>query len=457
MPTRVTRSAVQAIALLAAVVSSRPVFAEGEGGSLAVTVESSVVLWGSETEASGAHLSAVTFELPVGTKCHVAEAHAFAPLWSCALGESTVSGYARRAAFTKQGLRRKEPKSAFWKQLRRYSGEWAQSMQPNGSSVDHGRMLVLRLNLFWAARLTEVPRLDLPGHSSGRTVQCPRNPSGPECAGNVCEAECFSQQFGEGRLAGGAAGTVFLQQAGKDTLRMFAAPSNRWEGPAKRWVAPPMTLFDPMLVSMLREVEHTESLEIAVDLDREQGTFLETQAPASSFRTSLPLEGHHPFVVCDRELVRSTLGWPARTSLEEVPLEDLIAPLYEYLLPCASGLVIGEEVKGIHVGEKSANPFGTPPKMTTSPDRKSWSVGPLTLRGEPVMETEWLNNCTVEFEGHLEGGHHGCHALYVGDLNGDERLDFAIDIQGEMGCGGATLFLSTPAGWMQAAANRDYC
>ena len=27
----------------------------------------------------------------------------------------------------------------------------------------------------------------------------------------------------------------------------------------------------------------------------------------------------------------------------------------------------------------------------------------------------------------------------------------------EMGCGGATLFLSTPAGWKRVAANGDYC
>lgn len=427
MPTRVMRRAVQAIAILVAVVSSRPVFAEGEGGSPAVTAESSVVLWGSETEASGAHLSSVTFELPVGTKCHVAEAHAFAPLWSCALGESTVSGYARRAAFTKQGLRRKEPKSAFWKRLRRYSGEWATCTQPDASSVDCRRMLALRLNLFWAARLTEVSRVNLERHPSG-----------------------------EGRLIGDEEGTVFLQQAGDDTLRMFASPSNRLEGLARKWVAPPMTLFDPMLVSVLRGVEPTESLNVAVDLGREQETFLETQAPASSFRTSLRLDGHKPFVVCDSEIVRPTLGWPERIAFEEVALPDLIVPIYEYTLPCASGLVIGEEVPGIQVGAKSANPFGTPPKMTTGPDGKSLSVGALTLRGEPLPQA-WFHNCTVEFEGHLEGGHHGCRALYTGDLNGDGKVDFVIDLRGEMGCGGATLFLSTPGGWERVAANSDYC
>jgi hypothetical protein len=457
MPARVIRNAVQAIALLAAVVSHRPVFAQGEGGSPAVTAESSVVLWGSETEASGAHLSAVTFELPVGTKCHVAEPHAFAPLWSCALGEATVSGYARRAAFTKQGLRRLQPKSAFWKRLQRYSGEWAKCTRPNAPSEDCGRMLALRLNLFWAARLIEVPKVDLEAHSTGRTLQCSPNPSNPECVGNACEAECFSRHLGEGRLMGGVEGAVFLQQAGKDTLRMFAATAHPWEGLANKWVAPPMTLFDPMLVSLLRGVKHPESLAIAVDLGREQKTFLETQKPASSFRTPLRLDGHHPFVVCDGEIVRPPLGWPERIGFEEVVLPDLIVPIYQYLLPCSSSLVIGEGVSGIHVGEKAANPLGTPPKMTPGPDGKSLSVGPLTLRGEPAPEPGRLKRCTLELEGVSEGRYRSCRAVYAGDLNGDGKEDFVLDLRGESGCGGATLFLSTRVGWKKAAENSDYC
>lgn len=455
MPAQVMRNAVQAIAILAAIVFIHPVFAEG--GSSAVTAESSVVLWGSETEASGAHLSAVTFELPVGTKCHVAEDHAFAPRWACALGGAAVSGYARRAAFTKKGLRRLEPKSAFWKRLRRYSAEWAKCTRPNAPSEDCGRMLALRLNLFWAARLTEAPRVDLETHSTGRTFQCPPNPSDPQCVGNVCEAACFSQHLGEGRLIGDVEGAVFLQQAGEDTLRLFAATANRREGLASRWAAPPMTLFDPMLVSLLRGVEHPESLAIAVNLGREQGSFLETQAPAERFRTPLRLDGHDPFVVCDAEVVRPPLGWPERIAFEEVVLPDLLVPVYAYILPCASSLVIGEGVSGIQVGTKAANPFGTPPKVTPGPDGKSLSVGPLTLRGEPASEAGRLKRCTLELEGIPAGRYRSCRAVYAGDLNGDEKEDFVIDLRGESGCGGATLFLSTPVGWKKAAENSDYC
>lgn len=458
MRLRMMRSAAACLAVLAAVVSSHPVFAE-EGGPPPVTAQTPVVLWGSAAEAVGTHLSAATFELPVGTRCHVAEAREPAPLWSCALGESTVSGFARRAAFTKQGVPRADPKSAFWERLGRYREEWDTCMRSEGPSESCGKALKLRLNLFWAARSAEAPVAAAGADSGVRTIQCPHDSSNPKCVANVCEGECFSQHLGEGLLVGGTEGAVFLQQGEKDTWKLSVVTSEFDNaGRATKTIAPPVALLDPMLTPLLRKVEHPAFLDIAVDADRSRGMFVEVSERSSRLRTVLRLDGRRPFVVCDGQIVRPTLKRPARILFDEQPVPDLLFPLHEYTLPCASTLVLGEDVPGIRAGAKSAGRFGTPPRMTRGSDEQSLSVGALTLRGEIATElARTLRSCTVELEGVPEGHYTSCHVGYAGDLNGDGKEDFVIDLRGEAGCGGATLFLSSPTGWKYVAGNTDYC
>jgi hypothetical protein len=448
MQPRVIRSAAHCIAALALVVASHPAFAKENGGQPVVTAQAPVVLWGSAAHASGKELSAAIFELAAGTSCHMAEAHKAAPLWSCTLGELTVSGFAGRAAFTKQGAQRADPKSELWERLRRYSSEWVRCMSPEKPSENCGQVLALRLNLFWAARIAEAP-------DSGRqTIRCPPDPAEEACLDNACTVECISKHLGEGRLIGRLEGWVFFQEAGKDTLRMFAA-----EGRPDRTITPPLALFDPMLVSLLGAVDTTWELQIAVDPDRSKGMFLEPQKPASRFRTPVRLDGSRPFVVCDKQIVRPTLARPTRITFESHSIPDLLFPIYEYALPCASSLIIGEQVPGIRAGAKSANRFGTPPRVTASEDGTTLSVGALVLRGEPGWMAGMLTRCTVELEGLTKGQGvlHSCKAEYVGDLNGDGKEDFVLDLRGEGGCGGATLFLSSPAGWKQVVYNLDYC
>lgn len=80
------------------------------------------------------------------------------------------------------------------------------------------------------------------------------------------------------------------------------------------------------------------------------------------------------------------------------------------------------------------------------------------LRGELVAGMAGrLRNCTVELEGLSAGHYRSCGAVYAGGLNSDGKEDLVLDLRGESGCGGATLFLLTPAGWKKAAENSDDC
>lgn len=157
-----------------------------------------------------------------------------------------------------------------------------------------------------------------------------------------------------------------------------------------------------------------------------------------------------PFVVCSDRIVRlAATGVPAGAGVPSA----YGAQAFYYELPCAAQLVLGAEVPGIVLGKRS------PPQRESLPVVElrlpSSATAPIKIHGQPGT----VHRCTIDFPGEkpLRVSFRNCEVQFAGDLNGDGIDDVVIDGRGEMGCGGLSLYNSSPHGWALAGSHYDNC
>jgi hypothetical protein len=204
---------------------------------------------------------------------------------------------------------------------------------------------------------------------------------------------------------------------------------------------------DPLLLEVLRTSGvRTVSFGLSQVLEAER--YVQNVGGAKTFVTNRSLDKGF-FAICGNESRKIEKPRLLRVAVGLGEFARMLFPEYHYALPCKASFVLDESIPGIRVGK-----YG-PGKIC--PVRKKGPAG-ATPPGaghvpSAVQEDPATGPCRMELPNEREGSALG----FSGDLNGDGWRDFLLLLTGEMGCGGPSLYLSSPQGWFRAGFSEHYC
>ena len=155
------------------------------------------------------------------------------------------------------------------------------------------------------------------------------------------------------------------------------------------------------------------------------------------------------FAICGNEVQKIEKPKLLRVSVGLGEFARMLYPEYHYALPCKASVVLDESIQGIRTGKYEPGRVCLVQKKGQA-GTATQPVGdvPFTVQEDPAA-----GDCRVE----LRSVRRGSALVFSGDLNGDGLRDFVYFHVGEMGCGGPSLYLSSPQGWFQAGFSHHYC
>ncbi len=424
-----------------------------------------------------------------GEVCETSEPDLKMPWWSCRIQGQTVSGYAPRASFRpKTGEQEaapplpqkhldewlsesgpvKDPKrqdaflfdgvlSAFSLEVRQCLEGLKDSEQACNDAITH------RLMLHWTAHVIETP---VPPSRPAKVLAC--------SDGEALD-RCLQRSLGPGKFASvqnprqGRSTFVYVLQQPPRAVRFVTGkvPSSSYglrrdaPGAYQLEVHADDSREDPLLLEVLRAMRRPFGVSFGLTEVLEARRYIIIVYPRDSrtFVTNRPLDRGF-FAICGNETRKVEKPKLARVGLAFQGFVGTLYPTYHYELPCKASFVLDESIPGIRIGKhgpgRSCTVQKKEPAGATSQDKwpdpfilqKNEGQVPFTVRENPAT-----GDCRVG----LRNVRKSSRVVFSGDLNGDGRPDFILDLVGEMGCGGPRLYLSSPEGWLEAGLSNHYC
>lgn len=405
-------------------------------------------------------LDPAAFLLTRGNACETSEPDHETPWWSCRIHGQTLSGYAPRAAFrprtgeveprpihewsledrfsralTEKDRKRRD-RLLVDGTLEAFNLEAGQCVAGSVSSCDDA--IARRLMLYWTARGLESPSPSRPR----KTLACSE--------GETVD-QCLERALGSGTLGIGAPSRpdrftfVYVLPQPPRAVRFVIGEFPSLPGPpGQKLPAYQAELHaedsqeDPLLLEILR-TSGVRRAYFSPGQPLEAERYVQNVGGSRTFVTNRPLDKGF-FAICDNETRKIERPKLVRVAVGMTQYDNVLYPEYHYALPCKASFVLDGAIPGLRAGKRG--PARTCPVVT-----KEWK-GVLTLHVDPVT-----GDCRPE----LRDVNDSSRIVFSGDLNDDGQSDFIFFRVGDMGCGGPSLYLSSPQGWFQAGSSNHYC